>query len=298
MIVFHYKTAFHILKHHEMDSSKVPRLNNLPQTVERALDILEVFTDSNEALGITELSRKVNINKSTTYRIIQALRTRGYIHQDYETSKYCLGYKILKLASGSLNQNKLRWTARKYLEDLSKATSHTVQLTLLEGDEVVYIDQVEGTDIFQLRLQIGNRGPLHCTAAGKSILAFLAGEDLENILGNIKLIRFTNKTITSIYHLRDELRKIKRVGFSFCDQEYDKSLRAIGAPIIGVGSKVMGAVALVAPYHRIKLKEVSFYGNLVKETGLKISLEMGGEPHSKFQRSIKPGWHASKNSLS
>ncbi len=170
----------------------------------------------------------------------------------------------------------MREIARKYLEDLSKATSHTIQLTLLEGNGVVYIDQVEGTDIFQLRLQIGNRGPLHCTAAGKSILAFLTEGELENILKHSKLIRFTDKTITSINHLRDELRTIKRVGFSFCDREYDKSIRAIGAPIIGAGSKVMGAVALVAPYHRIKVKEVSFYGNLVKETGLKISLEMGG----------------------
>ncbi len=276
MIVFHYKTAFHILKHHEMDSFKVPRLNNLPQTVERALDILEAFTNSNEALGITELSHRVNLNKSTTYRIVQALRTRGYINQDQGTSKYCLGYKILKLASGSLNQNKLREIARKHLEDLSKITSHTVQLTLLEGNGVVYIDQVEGTDIFQLRLQIGNRGPLHCTAAGKSILAFLPEGELKNIFKNSKPIRFTDKTITSINQLREELRTIKRVGFSFCDREYDKSLRAIGAPIIGAGSKVMGAVALVAPYHRIKVKEVSFYGNLVKETGLKISLEMGG----------------------
>ncbi len=81
-----------------------PRINNLPQTVKRALDILEVFVDSNEPLGITELSLRVNLNKSTTYRIVQALRTRGYINQDQGTSKYCLGYKILKLASGSLNE--------------------------------------------------------------------------------------------------------------------------------------------------------------------------------------------------
>lgn len=259
-----------------MNPFKTSRLNNFPQTVERALDILEVFTDSNEALGITELSRRVNLNKSTTYRIVQAFRIRGYISQDHGTNKYCLGYKILKLASVSLNQNKLREIARKHLENLSKATSHTVQLTLLEGNRVVYIDQVEGTDIFQLRLQIGNRGHLHCTAAGKSILAFLPEGELENILKNSKLICFTDKTITSINQLRDELRKIKRVGFSFCDREYDKSLRAIGAPIIGAGSKVIGAIALVAPYHRIKVKEISFYGNLVKETGLKISLEMGG----------------------
>ena len=276
MLVFHCKTIFHILKHPQMAPLTSPRINNLPQTVERALDILEAFMESNEALGITELSRRVKLNKSTTYRMVQALRTRGYVNQDDHTNKYTLGYKILKLASGFMNQNKIREIARKYLEELSMKTSHTVQLTILVGNEVVYIDQVEGTDIFQLRLRIGNRGPLHCTAAGKSVLAFLKEDELENILNDFILTRFTDKTITSMKHLRKELKAIKRTGFSFCDREYDKYLRAIGAPIIGMGPKVIGAVVLVAPSNRIRIKEVSYFGNMVKETGLKISSEMGG----------------------
>jgi IclR family acetate operon transcriptional repressor len=259
-----------------MGPSRLPRINNLPQTVERALDILEAFVDSNEALGITELSRRVKLNKSTTYRIVQALRTRNYINQNHQTNKYCLGYKTLRLASSFLSQNKLREIARTYLEELSGKTLQTVQLAILERDKVVYIDQVEGTDIFQVRLRIGDRGPLHCTAAGKSILAFLGEGEMEKIVDKSKLVPFTNKTITSMNRLKEELRRIRRMGFSFSDQEYDKHLRAVGAPIIGIGSKVIGALALVAPYDRIKVKEVSYYGAMVKETGLKISLEMGG----------------------
>ena len=260
-----------------MDSLTTTRINNLPQTVGRALDILEAFMETNEALGITELSRRVNLNKSTAYRIVQALRTRNYIIQDHQTNKYSLGHRILRLASSFLNQNKLRELARTHLEELSKKTSQTIQLAILERDKVVYIDQVEGTDIFQVRLRIGDRGPLHCTAAGKSILAFLPEGEMEKIFEKSKFLSFTDKTITSMSQLRNDLRKIRRVGFSFSDQEYDKNLRAIGAPIIGMGSKVMGALALVAPYHRIKVKEVPYYGNMVRETGLKISLVMGGE---------------------
>jgi len=258
-----------------MDSDR--RVNNLPQTVERALDILEAFLGSNGALGLTELSHRVNLNKSTTYRIIQALTKRGYIKQDSQTNKYCLGYKILRIAYTSLNQNKLREVARKYMEELSKKTSHTVQLTVLEGGEVVYIDQVAGNDIFQLRLQIGNRGPLHCTAAGKCILAFLKEGEFEAVVRRCRLTPLTEKTITSVGHLRKELRVIQRAGFSFCNREYDMHLRSIGAPILGMGSKVIGAVVLTAPSNRIRIKEVSFFGKMVRETGSKISLEMGGE---------------------
>jgi IclR family acetate operon transcriptional repressor len=260
-----------------MPPSASPQINNLPQTVERALDILEAFMESNEALGITELSRRVKLNKSTTYRIVQALRTRNYINQDDQTNKYFLGHRILRLASSFLNQNKVREIARAYLEELSRKSLQTVQLAVLERDKVIYIDQVEGTDIFQVRLRIGDRGPLHCTAAGKSILAFLPEGEVERIFENSKFLPFTDKTITSMSQLKNDLRKIRRVGFSFSDQEYDKNLRAIGAPIIGMGSKVIGAVALVAPYHRIKVKEVSYYGNMVREAGLKISLVMGGQ---------------------
>lgn len=260
-----------------MDFANSPKVNNLPQTVRRALDILEAFMESNDPLGITELSRRVNLNKSTTYRIVQALRARNYLNQHHETNKYCLGHKIVRLASSFLNQNKLRELARTYLEELSKKTSQTIQLAVLEGDKVVYVDQVEGTDIFQVRLRIGDWGPLHCTAAGKSILAFLPDEEVEKIFEKAKFISLTHKTITSMSQLRNDLRKIRRVGFSFSDQEYDRNLRAIGAPIIGMGSKVIGALALVAPYHRIKVKEVSRFGNMVRETGLKISLVMGGQ---------------------
>lgn len=252
------------------------KTTNFPQTVERALNILESFINSNEGFGITELSHKVKLSKSTTYRIIQALRARDYIKQDVQTNKYYLGYKILKIANSFLNQNKVRTVARKYLEELSRKTLQTVQLAILEGCEVVYIDQVEGNDVFQLRFQIGNRGPLYCTAAGKSILAFLEENELENALNNFDLIPITNKTITSIEKLKKEIRTIKRNGFSFCDREYDNHIRAIGAPIIGMSQKVMGAVILTAPSNRMNLKEVPYYGNMTREAGLKISLEMGG----------------------
>jgi len=255
---------------------KPHKTSNFPQTVERALDILESFINPNEGFGITELSHKVKLNKSTTYRIIQALKAKDYIKQDVQSNKYYLGYKILKIANSFLNQNKLRAVARKYLEELSTETLQTAQLAILEGCEVVYIDQVEGNDVFQLRFQIGNRGPLYCTAAGKSILAFLKGNELENVLDNLDLIPITNKTVTSIEHLKKEIRTIKRNGFSFCDREYDKYIRAIGAPIIGLNQKVIGAVILTAPSNRMKLKEVPYYGNMTKEVALKISLEMGG----------------------
>jgi DNA-binding IclR family transcriptional regulator len=249
---------------------------NLPQTVGKALDILEVFADSKHSLGITELSRKVALNKSTVYRIVQALKSRGYLIQKSSSKQYSLGYKILEFGRSFLNNIELRKIAKKYLVELSIESGYTVHLGILERKEVVYIDRVEGTDVFQLRyLQIGDRVPVHCTASGKCILAFLDDCELENVLNGLDLTPFTAETITSIEDLRKELTNIRSAGFACCNREHNMDLRSIGAPVLALGSKVIGAVLITASYNKIKLGEVAKYGRMVKETALKISTDTG-----------------------
>jgi len=250
--------------------------HNFPQTVERALDILEVFKNVNQPQGISEISKKIGLNKSTTYRIIQALKLRGYIKQDEQTNKYSLGSKILKIANSLLNQIEIRGVSRNYLEKLSKKTLQTVQLAILDKNQVLYVDQVEGGDPFQLALSIGNRGPLHSTSAGKCFLAFLHDDEANKILSNYKLIPSTKKTITSIDELRKDLNRIREVGFSLCNGEFDENQLSIAAPITRIGKGVVGTVVLTAPFGRIKPREIPYYARLVTETGRKISREMGG----------------------
>ena len=254
---------------------KAKIIHNLPQTVERAIDILEAFADSRSPLGITEISRRVELNKSTTYRILQALLKKGYVHQDSQTSKYQLSYMILRISGAVLGQNNLRQVAKEYLSELAQKTSQTAQIAILDKKEVVYIDQVEGKDILRLAVKMGGRAPLHCTAAGKAILAFLSRDEFKNILHNYNFIPLTPKTITSVKPLINQLEIIRRNGYSFCNGEYHKDVRAVGAPIFGMGKNVLGSVVLTLPYIRMKLVEVSSYGELVKKVGLEISKKLG-----------------------
>jgi DNA-binding IclR family transcriptional regulator len=254
---------------------KARKISNLPQTVERALDILETFVGSKSPLGITEISQRVELNKSTTYRILQALLKRGYVHQDSKTNKYQLSHMILRISGTILNENKLREVTRGYLIELSQKTYQTAQLSILENKEIVIIDQTEGKDILRLALKVGQRGPLHCTASGKAILAFLNRDEFKNILHNYSFIALTPKTITSIKLLNDQLGKIRENGYSFCNGEYHKDVRAVGAPIFGMERNVLGSIVLTLPYIRMKLTEVAGYGELVKKAGLEISEKLG-----------------------
>ncbi len=167
--------------------------DNFPQTVQRALDILEVFKNVDHPQGVSEISRKIRLNKSTTYRIIQVLKLRGYVKQNEQTNKYSLGPMILRIANGFLNQIEVRGVSRGYLEELARKTQLTVLLAILDENQVLYVDQVQGGDPFQLGLRIGNLGPLHSTSAGKCILAFMNDGNANRVLSNYKLIPTTQK---------------------------------------------------------------------------------------------------------
>ncbi len=255
---------------------KAKKIGNLPQTVEKALDILEAFVTSQSFLGITDLGRIVGLNTSTIYRIVQALSKKGYVIQDEQTKKYRVGYKILGIAGSLLKQNKLREIARVHLEALAKKALETVQLAILEGNEVVFVDQIEGgNDVIQLRLRIGDRAPLHCTASGKSILAFLGERERQDLLKNYFLEPRTPKTIITVRKLNRQLQTIRKNGYSFCDAEFNRDIRAVGAPILGIDMQVIGSVVLSMPTSRMKVNQVSYYGELVKWTGHAISRELG-----------------------
>ncbi len=250
-------------------------VNNAPSTVKKALDILEAFVDAGQPLGVTEISRRLKTPKSTVYRILQALFQKGYIHQDPGTNKYSLGFMILRLGASLLRQVPLREMGKATLEALALETAQTGRLALLDRDEVVYIEHVEGKDPIRLHLQIGSRGPVYCTAAGKSILAFLPEKEKEEILARSRFQRFTLKTIPDRGKFENEIEGVRRNGFSISDEEFREGIRAVGAPIFNMDGRVIGAIVIVAPTFRLRRKDFPLFGRRVKKAALEISHRMG-----------------------
>lgn len=258
-----------------VSETSMKRIKNAPQTVEKALRILDALTEEKGPLGISELSRRLDMSSSTIYRILQVLMRRRYINQDSVTNKYNLGYKILELSSTVLMQLELRKVAKDHLEKLAKETSETARLAIMDEGEIIYVEQVEGKDQIRLQLQLGTRSPAHCTAAGKCIMAFLEQHEVDAILSKHELKAFTPKTITNIDKLRDQLRRIKEKGYAFNDEEYRDMVRAVGSPILDFKMKVVGSIVVVAPSFRLKLSMVPVIAKQVKRAALDISRQMG-----------------------
>jgi DNA-binding IclR family transcriptional regulator len=140
--------------------------------LDRALDVLEALADGSEPLGVTELARRVGATKSAAYRILANLERRGYVSKDAATARYSLGTRLAYLGQRSLGTFDLRQVAHPVMEDLHRRFHETVNLGVMEGDEVVYIDMVESHHGLRMAARVGARDYVHATALGKAMLAF------------------------------------------------------------------------------------------------------------------------------
>src|SRR5699024_6084662 len=155
------------------------------------------------------LSKLIEINKSSIYKLLSTLAIHGFIEQDLETKKYRLGYKYLELSSILLESMDIRSEAAPYLKKLENLTNEVIHLVVDDQGEIVYIEKLEGNETLRTHSQIGRRAPVHCTSVGKAILAHLLQSEVEKILNKFGLRKHTENTITDKGEFLEELKKVK-----------------------------------------------------------------------------------------
>lgn len=250
--------------------------SNAPQTVERALNVLEYIVEQQRPVMISELSEELQINKSTVYRILQALVAKDYLYQQVEDNKYCIGYKILELNNNIVKNIGLRQVSVAVMEKLAQKTKETVGLAVMDQRGVIYVDQIGGEeDRVRIHFRIGSHMPFHTTGTGKAMLAFIPEEELENILSTYKLERLTKNTITSVDKFKKELKQIRSQGYSFNNGETQEMVRVVGSPIFDSNNKVVGSIAIAALTNRFTLDKVPTFGKLVMDAAIEISHKLG-----------------------
>jgi IclR family pca regulon transcriptional regulator len=251
--------------------------------LERGLAILSSFNSQRPLIGISELSRGLDLSRSTAHRYVATLAKLGYLQQDPESKRYRLGPKVLDLGFSAMNSMDLLELSAPYLRQLSDETQRTVNLAILDGTEVVYIERCRtaqpGQREIDLNLHVGARLPAYCTAMGKAILAFMTGERADRIIDQIEFVQRGPNTITDPATFREELGRIRKLGVAVNDEELAYGLRSIAAPIHGHTGEVIAALNLAVHRTMVSMDElIARFGPAVTQSAQEISTSMGYRP--------------------
>jgi DNA-binding IclR family transcriptional regulator len=245
------------------------------RSVDRAIAVLKAFGGEEPELGVTELSRRLKLPKSTVYRLLASLQREGVVDQDPETEKYRLGIELVRLAGLVLRQIDVRQVARSYLRSLAEASEETVNLTVLTGDgKVINIDGISSPRMVRNVGWIGREMLPHCISSGKALLAYLPQQRLERILAE-GLPRFTEKTLTDPIVLREELKRVRQQGYAVAQEELEVGLSAVAAPIWNHEAKVVAAVSVSGPSFRLSSEKIPELAELTRQTANEISHQLG-----------------------
>lgn len=221
----------------------------LIRSVDRAVAILDLLAREGWSAG-AEVARELGVHRSTALRLLATLDRHGLVERDPRTSKYRLGRRLVQLASSVRGEVDLRQVARPVCEALARSLGETVTLDVLDGDEIVPIEQSSGSTSVVSVNWLGTRSPAHCTASGKVILAFASDEVRARLLGR-PLERRTPSTIVDRGELEVQLAQVRDTGFARTVEELEVGLNAIAAPVRSAGGEVVGAVDVSGPAHRI-----------------------------------------------
>ncbi len=242
-------------------------------SVTRAIRCLELIAEAGE-LGVSELGRRLGVHKATASRLAATLAERGLLERDPSTERYRLGFGLIRLAGAAISGLDLIRTARPVMEDLADRTRETVNLGVLSGDEVVYVDQVTGARSIVSVNWVGRRTPLHCTASGKVLMAFAPDGERDRLLA-LPREATTHRTIVDRASLRAQLEETRARGFATTVEELEQGLNAAAAPVRQADGRVVAALSVSGPAFRVRAADLPRLGRLAVDAATAISRRLG-----------------------
>jgi IclR family acetate operon transcriptional repressor len=244
------------------------------RTLDRGLTVLELLA-GNPSLGISEIARRLRMSPSTVSRLMTTLVERDFVSQDEDGTGYRIGVRAFEVGVAFSRQRRLDQIAAPVLKHFANAMGDTVNLSIRAGSDIIYIGQFEGRGLARAAMPIGWRRPLHCTAAGKVILAWLWEERVRELVGPAPLAQFTEKTIATVEDLLDDLEQVRRRGYAFDDQEAEQGVCCIAAPIRADSEQVIASVSVSALVNQMPPERVETLGPELVRVGQEISARLG-----------------------
>jgi IclR family acetate operon transcriptional repressor len=250
--------------------------------VERALAILEAIAQRGSGMTNSEISRKLEIPKSSASYILRTLERKGYLRREPLTGKYRLGLKVLNLSRQALVGLDIREVALPALRELVKQSHLTAHLAILDHGEAVYIEKVDAPGFIKIDTWVGRRLEIHSTGVGKALMAHLPEAEVRSVLKERGLKKMTSKTITGRAEFLRELEKVRAQGYAVDNEENNLGVRCVAAPVFRGLRKVEAAVGVSGAASQIDKPSLPKVAELVKEAARKISEQLGYQTASRW----------------
>jgi IclR family acetate operon transcriptional repressor len=226
--------------------------DNVPATL-RAISVLEALVVAERPAALAELTGEVRLPKPTLYRMLGMLESAGLVIREPGARRYAPGPRLAALGRNVMLNTSLRAARRAVLARLVEDIGETCNFTMLDGAAVIYVDRVEAAWPLRMTLAAGTRVPLHCTASGKLLLAFLAKPAREKLTAELGLTRYTATTITDRGRLVTELARIRANRYATDNEEYHAGLVCVAVPVLDQKKRACAALAVHAPVSRMPL---------------------------------------------
>ncbi len=250
-------------------------------SVKKAFQILQMIADSPSGLGVSELSKRLNMGKSTVHGITLGLEALGVLVRDPIQKKFNLGYTLLELSRRAYARIELRDIARGPMERLMERVGETIFLGMMSGDHVTILDVVDSHNEMKITSPPGTRLPLLAGATGKVFLAQFEEKKAKEIIQKIGVARFTPKSIFDPKKFLREVEETKKRGYAIDDEEYMLGVRAIAAPV-QTASPPLAAIWVVGFTSSLDDQKVRTVIREIQKTTQEINQSLGATHKKRF----------------
>lgn len=252
-------------------------------TVERAFSLISTLMEAERPLSLGELIERLGLTKPTVYRLVRTLTDHGVLRQD--RGGYVLGPALISIGQAALRATHLPDIGRPYIDRIHEELGETVVMSVLDGEQIVYVERRQAQQILGARGAVGDRLPAYCTSSGHVLLSGLADEEVASRLAGCPFEQFGPKSITSLQELLEQLQEVRERGFAINDQELEVGHRATAVPIRDHADEICAAVSVSVPAARVPVAKLRRYA---KETLIpaaeELSRELGASQGDRVER--------------
>lgn len=254
----------------------MPDSRQFVESINRGFKLLTIICRSNRPLTLSELSKESDLSISTIQRLTYTLQCLGLLDRDQRSKKYRVGPEMITLSFAVIDNLTLKNVAYPYMQQLSKQLDEVVALMALSGTQMILIESIKTSQILNVSTSSGTNVPWHATASGKAILAFLPEPEVEAILKQNGLNKYTENTVTSLKTFKRLLLGVKKRGFATAIDENAHGMGAVAAPVRGNNGDIIAALTVMVPTARVTKKNLTDkYSKKVIQTADRISFDLG-----------------------